>query len=253
MRQSQTLPLLVAGLMALVTWAASVSASEFSILPLRLYLDRSSRASEVTIRNDDKSPLRVQAHAMSWRQDSEGKDVYEAVDGLIYFPRAFEIPPGESRIIRVGVRAAPVTHEQTFRLFLEQLPPPAAEAAPAGASVRILLRIGVPVFVAPAQLERRAAISGPEIRERQVRWSVINDGNVHFAADRVELTALAHDGKPLFTSQLQERYFLAGVIKPLKSELPREICAQAAAIEVAVTGEHVDLRRKVNVEPGACN
>jgi fimbrial chaperone protein len=234
-------------------WTVPAAAGEFAILPLRLHLDRSTRATEVTIRNQDTAPLRMQAQAMTWQQDTDGKDVYAPTDDLIFFPRALEIPPGESRIVRVGVRAAPVTREETYRLFLEQLPPATPEAAPAGASLRVLLRVGVPVFVAPAQVERKASIDGPEIRAGQARWSVANEGNVHFVADRVELKAMARDGTTLFTRQFQERYFLAGARKPLLFELPREACGQLAAIEVSVAGENVDLARKVNVEPGACN
>ena len=253
MRRPLALLPAIAVLMALAPWPLPLRAGEFAILPLRLHLDRSTRATEVTVRNENSAPLRMQAQAMTWRQDAEGKDVYEPGDGLIFFPRTLEIPPGESRIVRVGVRAAPVTREETYRLFLEQLPPAMPDTASAGASVRVLLRVGVPVFVAPAQPERRASINGPEVRAGQVRWSVVNEGNVHFVAERVELTALGHDGTPLFTRQFQERYFLAGVSKPLLSELAREVCAQMTAIEVSVAGENVDLRRKVNVEPGACN
>ena len=240
-------------LAATAAWTVPVAAGEFAILPLRLHLDRSTRATEVTIRNQDTAPLRMQAQAMSWRQDADGRDVYAPADELIFFPRTLEIPPGESRIVRVGVRAVPVTREETYRLFLEQLPPATPEAAPAGASLRVLLRVGVPVFVAPAQVERKASIGGPEIRAGEVRWSVANEGNVHFVADRVEMKALARDGTTLFTRQFQERYFLAGTRKPLLSELPRGSCAQLAAVEVSVAGENVDLTRKVNVEPGACN
>lgn len=243
----------IAGLAVSAVWTVPVAAGEFVILPLRLHLDRSTRATEVTIRNQDTAPLRMQAQAMTWRQDADGRDVYAPADDLIFFPRTLEIPPGESRIVRVGVRAAPVTQEETYRLFLEELPPAAPEAAPVGASLRVLLRVGVPVFVAPAQAERKASIAGPEIQAGQVRWSVANEGNVHFVADRVELKALARDGTTLITRQFQERYFLAGARKPLLSELPRETCAQLAAIEVSVAGETVDLARKMNVEPGACN
>jgi fimbrial chaperone protein len=238
----------------LLTIPASIaSAAEFTIIPLRVALDRAARAAEVTVRNDDRAPLRMQVQAMSWRQDAEGKDQYEPVDDLIYFPRALEIPPGDSRLIRVGIRAAPVSREETYRLFVEQLPPPDAGTAPAGASVRVLLRVGVPVFVAPAVVDRRGEITQLEIVAGRVHWTVANPGNVHFAADRVEVRAVGRDGTTLLTRHLQERYFLAGVLKPLQSELPREVCAQAATIEVSVTGDHVDLKRKLNVEPSACN
>jgi fimbrial chaperone protein len=241
-----------ASAVVLAGWVSPLAAGEFTILPLRVELDRANRATEVVIRNDDKAPLRMQAQAMTWRQDADGKDVYEPADGLIFFPRALEIPPGDSRIVRVGVRAAPVSREETYRLFLEELPPAMPDSTPRGASVRILLRVGVPVFVAPAQLDRKAAISRLQMEGGQVRMAVANDGNAHFVADRVEMAVLARDGSRLFTRQFQERYFLAGASRPLQSELAPDVCAQAAAIEVTVVGDNLDLRRKVDVEPGAC-
>ena len=118
--------------LALMVWAPLLMAGEFTINPLRVSLDRTARASEVTVRNDDATPLRMQVQAMSWRQDAEGKDQYEVSDDLIFFPRALEIPPGESRIIRVGVKAAPATREDTYRLFIEELPPAVAPTPEAG-------------------------------------------------------------------------------------------------------------------------
>ncbi len=113
--------------------SAPAAAGEFVINPLRVTLDRTTRATEVVVRNDDKTPLRMQVQAMTWTQSVDGVDQYEPAEGLLYFPRTMEIPPGESRIVRVGVRAAPVTREETYRLFIEELPPAsAAERAGTG-------------------------------------------------------------------------------------------------------------------------
>src|SRR5215471_6303752 len=156
----------LAGIMlaALTAWSTRLEAGEFTINPLRVSLDRNTRATEVTVRNDDTVPLRMQVEAMTWRQDAQGQDQYEAAEGLLYFPRAMEIPPGESRIVRIGVRAAPVTSEDAYRLFIEELPPPAGtEAPPEGTSLRIFLRVGVAVFVAPAQPKRTGEITRLDI------------------------------------------------------------------------------------------
>jgi fimbrial chaperone protein len=236
----------------LAVWAPAIVAAEFAILPLRVALDRTDKAAEVVVRNDDKTPLRMQVQAMGWRQDADGKDQYEPAEGLIYFPRTLEIPSGESRIVRVGIRAAPVTQEETYRLFIEQLPTADQAPAPAGATLRVLLRVGVPVFVAPAQADRKAEVARLDMKAGQVRWTVANAGNVHFAADRVELAALARDGTRLYARQFQERYFLAGVTKSLQAEIPPELCAQVAALEASVVGDNLDLRRRVDVEPGSC-
>jgi len=240
-------------LMVLALWAPALAAGEFAILPLRVALDGATRAAEVVVRNDDKQPLRMQVEAMSWRQDADGNDRYQPAEGLIYFPRALEIPPGEARIVRLGIRAAPVTREETYRLFLEQLPPAGQGDAPAGATLRVLLRVGVPVFVAPAKAERKAEITALEMTGGVAHSTVANAGNVHFAAERVELAALARDGTPLHTHRFQDRYVLAGVVKPLRADIPRELCPQVAALEVSVVGENVDLRRRIDVAANACS
>lgn len=190
---------------------------------------------------------------MAWQQDAHGKDRYQPADGLIYFPRALEIPPGEARIVRVGVRATPVAREEAYRLFIEQLPPASPEPPPAGATLRVLLRVGVPVFVAPAQPARKGEIARLEMRGGSVDWAVANAGNVHFVADRVELVAFSGDGTRLHAQRYQDRYFLAGVTKQLQTAIPRELCSQVAALEASVVGESLDLTRKIDVEPGACN
>jgi fimbrial chaperone protein len=230
-------------------WA--LAAGEFAIMPLRVSLDRANRAAEIVIRNDDKAPLRMQIEARAWRQDAEGRDHYDATDGLIFFPRALEVPPGDSRIVRVGIRAAPVAREETYRLFIEQLPPPEAAGA-SGATLRVLLRVGVPVFVAPAQPERRAQITRLEVKGGQARIEVANAGNVHAAADLVELVATARDGSALLRRQLPERYFLAGAVRPFMAEIPGDVCRRAAAVEVSIVGDGVDLRRRAEVGPGSC-
>lgn len=239
--------------LVLSVWAPGLLAGEFTIVPLRVALDRAARSAEVTVRNGDKMPLRMQVEAMAWRQDADGQDRYESTDGLIFFPRAMEIPPGESRIVRIGVRATPVSREEAYRLFIEQLPPPGQAAPPPGASLLVLLRVGVPVFVAPVQSERRGQITHLEMKGGQALITVANVGNVHFVADRVEMVALSRDGTRLHARQFPERYFLADTAKPLAAAIPRELCPQVAALEVVVVGDEVEMRRKIDVGPGDCN
>jgi fimbrial chaperone protein len=241
-------------LAALAAWSATLQAGEFTINPLRVNLDRTTRASEVSVRNDDIVPLRMQVEAMTWHQDGQGKDQYEASEGLLYFPRAMEIPPGESRIVRLGVRAAPVTSEEAYRLFIEELPPPPGTgAAPSqGTSLRIFLRVGVAVFVAPAQSKRSGEITRLDLSGGVAEWTVANTGNAHFRTDKVELAGLTRDGTQLFVQEFPERYFLAGVVKTMRFEVPRDRCRQLAALEASVIGENLDLKRRLDVDPARC-
>jgi fimbrial chaperone protein len=233
--------------------AGHAGAGEFVINPLRVELDRTTRSSEVIVRNDDKAPLRMQVQAMSWTQNADGTDNYEATDGLLYFPRTMEIPPGESRIVRVGVRAAPVSREDTYRLFIEELPPAAPETSePQGTSLRVFLRVGVAVFVAPAQAERKVEITRLERNGLLLDWAITNAGNVHVRADAVELIGLARDGSRLFSQQYPERYFLAGTTRPLRFEIPRAACGSLATVEASLVADRLALKRKLDVESGFC-
>jgi fimbrial chaperone protein len=239
-------------LLAMGIGVPPASAGEFVITPLRVSLDRTTRATEIVVRNEDKVPLRMQVEAMSWRQDAAGKDIYEAADGLLYFPRAMEIPPGESRIVRVGIKAAPVTREETYRLFIEELPPATPVAATPGASLQVYLRVGVPVFVAPAQSDRRMETVKVDRAGRMVQWVVTNPGNVHVRAEQAELIGSAADGTRLFTLPSNERYFLAGVTKSLAFEIPEDACGKIAILEASIVADNLNLKRKLDVPSGSC-
>ncbi len=253
LRKSYALSRLGLMLVALAAWSTALYAGEFTINPLRVNLDRTTRASEITVRNDDTVPLRMQLEAMSWRQDADGKDQYEPAEGLIFFPRAMEIPPRESRIVRVGVRAAPVTREDAYRLFIEELPPPSGpDTGQMGTSLRIFLRVGVAVFVAPAQPKPTAEITHLDLRGGAAEWSVANTGNAHFRTEQVELIGVARDGTRVLLQDFPERYFLAGVTKTLRFDIPRESCRQFVALEAWVHGENLDLKRKLDVDPARC-
>lgn len=244
---SLLLPALLAGV------CAAAMAGEFSINPLRVTLDRATRSSEIVVRNEDTAVMRMQVQAMEWTQDAGGADRYEPTDALVYFPRTMEIPPGESRIVRVGVRGAPATREDAYRLFIEELPPPpGSEPEGGGAQLRIYLRVGVAVFVAPPQPERKAEIARLAMTGRRVDWEVRNTGNVFVRADEIELRGLGADGRPLFAYQVPERYFLAGVARPMQYEVPAAACAGLVAIEATVVADRVDLRRKIDVAAGTC-
>jgi fimbrial chaperone protein len=229
-------------------------AAEFTINPLQISLDRTSRASEISVRNDANATLRMQVQAMSWRQDAAGQDQYEPAEGLLYFPRAMEISAGDTRIIRVGVKATPTTREETYRVFVEELPPAnqANAGPPGGASLQVLLRVGVPVFVVPLQPERKAEITELTLRGATAAWVLANTGNVHLRAEKVALAGVARDGSTLFEQVFQERYFLAGVVKTLRFDIPLEKCVQLAALEASVQAENLELKRKLDVAPGSC-
>jgi len=228
-------------------------AGDFVISPLRVTLSREVKSTQIEVRNDDTRPLRVQMQAMAWSQDAQGDDRYADSEALLFFPKTMEIPPGASRVVRLGPRALPASQEDAYRLFIAELPGPGDATGTGSASVRILLRVGVAVFVAPLEPKERAEFASFELRRGSAELTVRNTGNVHVAADRLSLVGLDHDGKRLFETPLRSRYFLVGTTRRLSAQIPSGQCRQLAALEAVLVGSGVDLKRRLDVSPADCN
>jgi P pilus assembly chaperone PapD len=121
-----TIVLIVYGLLG----ALPSVAAGFSINPLRVYLDPGHTTESIQVRSDQEDPLTMQLRAYVWRQDDQGQDLYEPTDELIFFPKLLTFEPGQTRMIRVGVRGAPPEGEHSYRIYFEELP--GAEEVPAG-------------------------------------------------------------------------------------------------------------------------
>jgi len=229
-----------------------VRAAEFGISPLLVTLSRTAKSAQIEIRNSDARPLRVQIQAMAWSQDTDERDRYVESDSLLYFPKAAEIPAGEARIVRLAAKALPTRIEEAYRLFVEELPVP-DEALDHGATkVRILLRVGVAVFVAPLESKASGEIVSLDLQHGVAQLILRNTGNVHFRAEQFSLVGLDRDGKQRFVTNLSDRYFLAGATKRLQSRLPSEHCVHLAALEATVRASRIELKRRVDVAPAEC-
>jgi fimbrial chaperone protein len=114
---------------------------------------------------------------MTWTQQ-QGKDVYAPTTEILATPPVFTVPAGGSQVIRVGLRRAPdAQREITYRLFLQEVPPP---PKPGFQGLQVALRIGVPVFVTPAT-EQLTALAWKIYRTRdgKLEVSLTNNGGIH--------------------------------------------------------------------------
>lgn len=179
-------------LMSLV-FAASAHAGAIQVSPVRITLSAQAPTAVVQVANQGSESQVVQIAAMAWTQES-GRDAYSPTREILATPPIFTIPAGGTQIVRVGLRRPPdPDRELAYRLYIEEVPSAGAPGRPG--AVRVLLRIGVPVFVAPAaagevRLEWRiVAVSSTELRVEAA-----NRGPVHV---QVSGFALAAAGKPL--------------------------------------------------------
>jgi fimbrial chaperone protein len=134
-------------LLAFLLAAGAARAGSFSVSPVRVTLGAPERIVALTVRNSGDEPAVIQLQATSWSQ-RDGTDVYEMSRDLIATPPIFTVPAGGTQVVRVGLRgAADPRRESTYRLYLQEVSPP---PPPDFVGTRVALRLGVPVFVAPA-------------------------------------------------------------------------------------------------------
>ena len=112
------------GIILLVMGASVASAASLGVSPVRVTLSESQSMGAITVRNDGAEPVSMQMEMLNWSQ-AEGKDVLTPTRDLLANPPIFTVPAGGSQLVRVGLRRAPDgQRELTYRIGLQELPPP---------------------------------------------------------------------------------------------------------------------------------
>jgi fimbrial chaperone protein len=175
------------GLAFFIAAVAPASAGSFAVSPVRTTLSAGQSVGSLTVRNEGPEPTVVQLESVSWSQQ-DGKDVYAPTREILATPPIFTIPPGGSQVVRIGMRRAPdAQRELTYRLFMQEVPPP---PKPGVQGLQVALRLGVPVFILPsiavAPVLQWQVARTPEGR---TRLSVSNHGNAHVQVSSFKLAA----------------------------------------------------------------
>jgi fimbrial chaperone protein len=118
------------------------------ISPLSVDVNAPESATSVTLQNTGDAELSLQVRLFKWTQ-ADGDDKLEPATDVVASPPAIRIPRGGSYTIRIARTAkGAVTAEQSYRLWVDELPP-AAPPRPDGGTVGVRLRYNLPVFFHP--------------------------------------------------------------------------------------------------------
>lgn len=227
-------------------------AADFNINPVKIFFDAKQKSTVLKVKNNAEEKLTLQVNAVAWSQDEDGKDVYSQTEDIILFPKIFSMEKDEERIIRIGIKVPPGTHEKTYRIYLEEIPPP-RELTLTGATLRTLMKVGVPVFIAPLKASPEGKIEKVDISQGTLAFLVVNKGNLHYIMKGVKIEGFDREGTQVFTTDLGGWYVLSGRSKQFSVKVPRETCVKIANFNIEVTADVVSLRETFNVQPGMCS
>ncbi len=117
-----------------------------SVQPLTVEVESPSQASAVTVQNRGARPMNLQVRVFDWSQVN-GQDRTAPTTDVVASPPAMTIPSGQSYTIRLARTAGAVTTgEKSYRLWIDELPPPARPMPAGGGEVDVRLRYDLPAF-----------------------------------------------------------------------------------------------------------
>jgi len=239
-------------IVALLLAPDAAIASNFTVTPTEVNLSTSATSALITLRNGGKTPLRFEVTLVSWSEDEHGKMTLNPSSDVTFFPKLIELAGGASRNIRIGINAGIARDvEQSFRLFVEELPDQSAPAQAANA-VALRTKIGVPVFVRPAKPSRAAVLDGVSVEGGKVLARVRNTGNLHISVDTISVKGTGGSAAPTFTKEGPGWYVLPGATRIFEVPMTATECKSTTQVAVEVFGHNTSLKGASQVSPAAC-
>jgi fimbrial chaperone protein len=237
------------GLWASGGWhVASASAATFTVEPTQIQLSARTGSVLLTLRNDSDDTLQFQLSLFKWTQTPSGQMQLEPTDDIVFFPTLLALKPKESRRVRIGSATSQDVLEKTYRIFVEELPP----VNSAGGGVRVLTKMGIPIFVRPTKEVATATLSELWQEDGLLRFSLKNAGSVHIVPARISVRG--HDGSnTAFKHELDGWYVLAGGRREYEVKIPPDVCARLTSMVVNIQFASSTLEERLQTPSGACS
>lgn len=181
-------------LAAIFFWSDAILASNFNVSPILVNLSSTSATAALEVENTGEEAVVIQSEVKSWAQEN-GTSTYQPTTDILATPPIFTVPAHGKQIVRMGMRRTvdPNT-ELSYRLFLQEVPPP---PKPDFKGVQIKLRLGVPVFIAPAVAAQPVPKwSATQDEEGLIKLTLVNEGNAHLQISDFVLK-VANNANPL--------------------------------------------------------
>ena len=229
--------------------AMPAAAATYSVTPTRVVLTARTASTLLTITNDSAETLRLQVSVHAWQQSPAGEMQLTATEDVIAFPALFSLAAGESRKVRVAQTAGAGALEKSYRIYVEEL---AQTASVEQTAVRMLTRLGIPVFVQPERPRARAELREVGIRGGRLAFTLANTGNVFFIPDAVQVRAFTASGAAVEDQAPPAWYVLAGGSRAFAITYAPPACQRIRRVLVEVRVGEVLLKSPLEVPDGIC-
>jgi fimbrial chaperone protein len=225
-------------LVALSTGLAA-RAQALSVIPVNIYLAPGERASSLTVTNQGTTQTSIQIRAFTWNQYQD-QELLAPSDLLVVSPPIATLAPGASQVIRLVLRERAQVRENTYRILLDQIPPPAEPGV-----VHVALRLSIPVFAQPGTRVNPDVQFFLDTKDGQLFLVGINNGLRHLAIREIELST--SDGHTLKTEGGSSPYILAGATRHWKIDAQTPFPPPSEKLQLKAQSDAGAIERQVSV------
>jgi len=211
--------------------------------PVNVVMAPDQAAATLTVGNNGDHEISFQIRAFAWQAGRAGDMQLERTSELLVSPPLGTIAPGATQIARLVLSRAPQDRELSYRILIDELPPPARAGV-----VHVALRLSIPVFAEPAgiatpHVQWRIATQGPQA------WLVAsNDGTRHQSVHDIVLRTA--DGRTLQLTSDTPPYVLAGGEHRWNIQPDGSSFASGAVMRLTALGDGEAIDQQVRVDGG---
>lgn len=220
-----------------------------SINPIRIFFEGAKKTDILTIKNESSVIGALQINAVEWTQDEKGENVYSPTQDILFFPKLLEITPGEEKIIRIGKKISRSEKEKTYRLFIEEIPDNNKTET---TSVKILMKVGVPIFITPIKTAASGVIEKVELNKGSLIVGVKNEGNIHFVIQSITIDGRDSGGKEIYAVERAGGYLLNGRSKEFVFKLPEDACHKMNTLNVHIDTDRLMMGKQIEIVEDMC-
>jgi fimbrial chaperone protein len=224
----------------------AASAATFTVDPTQIFLSSRTTSVLLTLHNESTETLSFQLSVFSWAQSNTGEMQLQPTQDIVFYPPLLTLKPSETRRVRVGTATAFDMKEKTYRIFVEELPPPTATKG-----VRVLTKMGIPIFLRPAKEVATAGLANLRQQDGLLKFTLSNEGTVHLIPRTIKVRGLTGTSSA-FEQEVEGWYVLAGGHRDFDTALPKTGCSQVSSIVVDVQFESAQVQERLQTPNGAC-
>lgn len=194
----------VVSALALAWLTSPAAAQSLTVMPVVINMQPGQLAATISISGQGGAETSYQVRAFAWSEKGDAEQLDPTGDVLLSPPLGV-IPANATQVVRIVIRKPPKDRESVYRLLLDQIPPPSAPG-----TVRIALRLSLPIFVEPTNRVTPHIDWHVERDANGISLVAVNNGTRHERIHDIVLSAGTTTFKPQGDSS---PYLLAGATR----------------------------------------